>query len=132
MRQAEKVEQAHGIKLLLALGARVYVSGTRRRRGDYPGTMQTPGIPDVEAWLPQPRTRDTRMGGPLRVLLKWECKRAGGRLSDAQREYQQLCGDADVAHVVGPLDELIGWLIDADYLRPDQVAHYRLPAGRAS
>jgi hypothetical protein len=33
--------------------------GTTRRRGDYPGTMQTPGIPDLMAFLPVKRSLET-------------------------------------------------------------------------
>lgn len=119
--QREKVEQEHGVQLLRALGAKVYVSGTRRRAGDYQGTMQTPGIPDVEAWLP-----GARHGFPrLRVLLKWEVKSAAGKMSPAQLEYRELCIQASVAHVCGDFDALIAWLIQQKWLREDQVAHYR-------
>jgi len=126
-RVSEKAIQAQGVRFLCNLGARVYVSGTRRPRGDYQGTMQTPGIPDVEAWLPvapgqpvePPRTR---------ILLKWECKAAGGRLSLAQEEYRQLCaaGPPGVHHVVGGLDDLIAWAIDQRYCKAEHMPHYRL------
>src|SRR3990167_434408 len=112
----EKVEQAHGVRLLRLIGAAVYVSGTVRRRGYYQGTMQTPGIPDVEAWLPWPPRGTSSDAGPTRQQLKWEAKRAGGRLSPAQQAYQRHCRDAGVAHVVGPVDALRAWLIGAGYL----------------
>jgi hypothetical protein len=73
LRVSEKTEQAHGVQLLRSLGAKVYVLGGHRRAGDYQGTMQTEGLPDVEAFLP---VRGTRR----RVFLKWECKAVGGRL----------------------------------------------------
>ena len=111
----EKVEQAHGVRLLRLIGAAVYVSGTVRRKGDYQGTMQTPGIPDVEAWLPWPQDTSSD-AGPTRRPLKWECKRAGGQLSPEQEAYRQHCLDAGVAHVVGPLDSLVAWLVGAGYL----------------
>lgn len=122
-RQREKVEQQHGVETLRWLGAKVYVSGTRRKRGDFQGTMQTPGIPDVEAWLD-----GARVGFPgVRVLLKWEVKAAGGTLSPEQREYQQLCRAADVRYLVGDYNALIGWLIAHGYAKPEQFAVYRRP-----
>lgn len=126
---SEKVEQAHGVQLLLSIGAEVYVSGTRRKRGDYQGTMQTPGIPDVEAFLKGAFSqRDREAGYPDRLILKWECKRVGGRLSPAQQRYQELCAAARIAYVVGPLDALIAWLAAHHYINADDVAHYRRPA----
>ena len=110
---SEKAEQAAGVALLEALGAAVYVSGTVRRKGDHPGTMQTPGIPDVECFLPPPR----RSGGTAWRLVKWEVKRAqGSRSSPAQRAYAARCADAAVAYVVGPASALEGWLRDWGYL----------------
>lgn len=44
-RQVEKPIQAAITHLLGMLGARVYVLGTRRKRGDHQGTRQTPGLP---------------------------------------------------------------------------------------
>lgn len=128
--QREKGEQQHGVELLTRLGAKVYVSGTRRKKGDYQGTMQTPGIPDVEAWLPPPPDTDTRVEGPLRYVLKWECKAAGGRLSSDQTIYRQLCLDAGVSHVVGDFNALIAWLVDAGYVKAASFPHYRQPATR--
>lgn len=128
MKRLEKHEQADGVRLLQSLGARVYVSGTHRRSGDYQGTMQTPGIPDVEAFLPPPRWRPA---GLARQVLKWECKRPGGKLSPAQRDYADLCQQAAVAHVAGDLNALIAWLVGAGYLRPDQLPHDRQPKGVA-
>jgi hypothetical protein len=120
----ERDEQADGLKLLGAIGACVYVSGTVRPKGDTPGTRQTPGIPDVEVFLP---ARDGR-----RRLLKWEVKRStGGRLSPAQREYQALCAAADVAHVVGPCDALLAWLEAHGYVRADQLTAERQARIRA-
>lgn len=114
--QREKNEQALIVQLLRTLGARVYVSGTRRRRGDFPGTMQTPGIPDVEAFLPRPRWCDLESAS-ARQLLKIEVKAKGGRLTPEQREYQELCAAASIAHIVGGLDDVIAWLTAHRYLR---------------
>lgn len=122
-------EQGHGVRLLLLLGAKVYVSGTRRpgtrcpKCGEFvlghQGTCQTAGIPDVEAWMPA-------LAAPLRRLLKWECKAGAGRLSPDQEDYRALCQAAGVDHVAGDCNALITWLIGHGYLRRDQVPHYRV------
>ena len=129
-RQLEKSEQAGGVKLLMLLGAKVYVLGTRRSRGkpcpkcgtfvdEHQGTRQTPGIGDVLAFLP---ARDG-----VREPLWWEAKRPiNGRLSSAQREFRDLCLAARAAHCVGSCDDLINWLIENRYLRDSQVPHYRV------
>jgi hypothetical protein len=121
-RVPEKAEQAHGVELLQRLCGRaaVFVSGTRRRRGDYHGTMQTPGIPDVEAFLPA-------RGERASTLLKWECKAVGGRLRPEQAAYQQLCLHAGIAHVVGPFDALIARLTELGYVNANQFSHHRQP-----
>lgn len=117
--RSEKSEQRAGVKLLKLLGAQVYVSGTRRLKTDSQSTRQTPGIPDVEAWLPI--SRHASNSEASRRLVKWEVKAgAGGRLSPAQQEYRQLCLAGGIAHVAGPLDSLIGWLSEAGYLRGKQ------------
>jgi len=123
--QRERGEQDGIVKLLRSLGAKVYVSGTTRRAGDFHGTMQTPGIPDLEAFLP----RRSSQGDLSRELLKVEVKAAGGRLRPEQAEYRDLCGDADVHHVVGGIDDVVAWLIAHGYLRPAQVPHYRVMPG---
>ncbi len=124
----EKYEQADGVKLLRSLGAAVYVLGTTRRAGDYQGTMQTPGIADIEAWMPV--RVDTQNGAAetgLRKLLKWEVKRArGARLSPEQKAYAAHCHAAGVDYVCGDLTALMRWLVADGYLRRDQ-----LPAGDA-
>lgn len=123
LRVSEKVEQAHIVQLLRSIGGKVYVSGTVRRRGDFAGTMQTPGIPDVEAFLPAPP--DDPHGAW--VVLKVECKARGGRLRPEQAEYRRLCEAAQIWHVVGGLDAVIAWLASAGYVRTDQFPHYRQP-----
>lgn len=117
----EKVEQQHIVQLLRTIGGRVYVLGTRRRRGDYQGTMQTPGVPDMMAFLP-PRSK----ADPFRhMLLFVECKARGGRLRPEQQDFRALCEVSDVAHVVGTLDAVIAWLVRAEYVTVDQFPHYR-------
>ena len=130
--QHEKGEQADGVKLLKALGAAVYTFGTRRSRGkacprcgtfvpEDQGTRQTPGIPDVLAFLRHPAAQP----GP-HAPLWWEVKRAaGGVVSPAQQAFRDQCINANVWHVVGSLDDLLAWLIAHGHLRAAQVAHYR-------
>lgn len=118
-RVSERVVQAQIVALLRSLGAKVYVLGTVRRRGDYQGTMQSPGIADLLVFL---------RGRQLWV----ECKAAGGRMSPAQVEFQALCGMAGVAHVVGGVDAVLAWLVDAGIVKADNVAHYRQPAPRSA
>jgi len=121
-RQPERAIQAGGVKLLCSLGAKIYVLGTTRRKGDYYGTMQTPGLPDVLAFLPA-----YGMTRPARLLC-WEAKAPKGRMSVPQVTFAQHCHDAGVAHVVGDLDALIAWLISNGYLRAENVPHYRRPS----
>jgi hypothetical protein len=132
-RQPERTEQAHIIRLLEQLGATVMVLGTVRPRavpcprcGAPPArvdfsTRQTPGIADLEAFLP---ARDGRPGR----LLKVEVKAAKGQLSPDQRAYRDRCQAAGVAHVHGTLDAVIAWLHGEGYITASQVPHYRLPA----
>lgn len=120
-RVPERVVQSQIVATLRTIGAAVYVLGTKRRKGDYQGTMQTPGISDLVVFLP-PRTRQRW------VLLFVEAKAHGGRLSPEQKVFRDLCVNADVAHVAGNLDAVIGWLMANDYLKANQIPHYRLPA----
>lgn len=122
-RVPEKTEQAHIVQLLRSVGARVWVLGTRRRRGDYPGTMQTPGVPDLVAFVlvrdrPKPRR-----------LLWVEVKAEGGYLRPEQAEFASLCDAAGVAHVVGGLDAVLARLVSWGVVRADGIAHYRRPKG---
>jgi hypothetical protein len=110
-RQPEKAEQAAIVQLLRSLGAAVYVLGTRRPRGDYPGTRQTPGLPDLLVFLPAGRISS-------RSELLWiEVKTHQGRLSPAQREFARHCAFAGVYHLIGGVDAVIEWLADRGYLK---------------
>lgn len=142
-RVSEKSEQAHIVQLLRSLGARVYIIGTTRRRGDHQGTMQTPGIPDLMAFLPLRSWGKCPCSGTdvsectcdscganrtvRDVLLFIECKAKGGRLRPEQATFRALAQAARIAHVVGDLNAVIEWCIENGYLRPDSVPHYRLP-----
>lgn len=133
-RQRERAEQAAIVRLLRSLGATVYTLGTTRRKGDFMGTMQTPGLPDLIAFIKRKTWLDvdTPLDGITRRVLFIECKAKGGRLRPEQAEFRALTLQADVAHVVGGVDEVIAWLIDQRYLKADQVAHYRQPATAAT
>lgn len=122
-RVPEKAEQAHIVQLLRSIGAAVYAIGTHRRRGDYQGTMQSPGIPDLMAFLPAwDRARPSR-----RIFLFIECKARGGRLRAEQQVFRDQCLDADVCHIVGGLDDVIAWLTERGYVNANQFPHYRQP-----
>lgn len=139
-RTPEKAEQSHIVQLLRSIGGAVYVMGTHRRRDDHHGTMQTPGIPDLMAFLPIARNlisagigidddgaayeRGAKFGP---CLLFVECKAVGGRLRPEQQAFQLHCDVAKVAHVVGGLDAVIAWLTAHGYVNATQFPHYRQP-----
>jgi len=117
-RQPERAIQAHIVRLLCHVGCEVYVLGTTRQRGDYMGTMQTPGLPDLIAFLPR------AMG-----VLFVEVKAPGGRLRPEQAEFRDLvlaCREAHlgVHYATGGLDAVILLLMQLGLLKPDQVASY--------
>lgn len=103
----EKQEQAAIVKLLHMLGGQVWVLGTRRPKGDYPGTRQTPGLPDLIAAIP--RGHDWR-----RVEI--EVKAARGRVSPAQRHYRSMADACGIDHLLGGLDVIIAWLEEQGYV----------------
>lgn len=109
----EKDEQAAIVKLLEALGAKVYTIGTRRRKSDFQGTMMSPGIPDLVCFLYRPR-QDTA------VQLWIEVKTKGGKLRPAQAEFQSWCQAANVHHVTGGIDAMQNWLVDHGWLQASQ------------
>ena len=119
MRHPERVEQAHGVKLLRSLGASVYVIGTTRPKGDYMGTCQTPGLPDVFCFLPR------NLGG-----LWWEVKAKGGRLRPEQEQFRLACMACEapnqVHYVTGDANALIEWLMMLGLLKAENVPHYRV------
>ena len=130
----EKVVQQHVVQLLRSIGADVWVLGTRRAKGDYPGTRQTPGLPDVLACLPThmaPRWTQEPDGHiyrtDKRVWLAIECKSDTGRLRPEQQHFRQCCHDSDMLHVTGGLDDVIAKLVQLGYLKAESVAHYRRP-----
>jgi hypothetical protein len=128
----EKVEQAHIEKLLTQLGGKVYHIGTKRRRGDYQGTMQTPGIPDVFAFLPAPRLipEKVRNGAPIAVWI--EVKREGEKIAagSEQDAFRLLCFAAGGLHWSGTLNDIIEELVAGGWVRADSFPHYRQPKPR--
>ncbi len=123
------------MRFLVGLGGRVYVSGTRRSRGrkcptcqtfvaEHQGTRQTPGIPDLEVFLPLPPRRRAA-GDTSRVLLKVECKRTGERMTDDQVAYARLTTSAGIHHVAGDLNAVLAWAVQEGYVRAENVPHYR-------
>jgi hypothetical protein len=107
------------------MGAKVYVLGTRRPRGDHPGTCQSPGIPDLWIFLPPPALRDPLFS--TERVLWMEVKAVGGRASFEQAEFRARCIAVGVPHVTGGLTELTAYLVAGGWLKADNVAHYRRP-----
>lgn len=113
-RVPEKAVQQQCVALLRSLGARVWVLGTVRGKGDHPGTRQTPGVSDVIAFL-------------RGSCLFLECKAAGGKLRPEQADFQEAalsCG-APVYHVVGGVNDLFAWLVDRGIIKAENVPHER-------
>jgi hypothetical protein len=102
-RTPERTEQAEIVKLLEMLGAKVYRIGTTRKRGDYQGTCQSPGISDL--WVIWPRTMPMMFG----IGMWIEVKAKNGRLRREQQQFRQECIDSNITHLVGGLDTVIAW-----------------------
>jgi hypothetical protein len=119
-RQPEAAEQRAIVQLLRVVGCQAWTLGTHRRRGDYQGTNQSPGLPDVLAFLPK--------GGGLLCV---EVKAKGGRLRPEQETYRNACLACEapwqVHHVVGGQDAVIAYLIGVGLLHAHQVPYYRQP-----
>jgi hypothetical protein len=118
-RQPERAAQRAIVQLLSQVGCRVWVLGTTRPRGDFRGTCQSPGLPDLIAHLPGG-------GGVLFV----EVKAGKNTLRPEQRDFRQLCllcaAPFGVHHIVGGLDNVIAYLVKLGLLKADQVASYRV------
>jgi hypothetical protein len=119
----ERAVQSQIVQLLRSLGASVYVLGTRRPRGDYQGTAQTPGIGDLFVILPEPKLAD---GSATGVWI--ECKATGGRLRPEQAEFQQHCRAARIPHIVGGVEEVLEFLVTGGWISAANLPHYRAPA----
>ena len=102
--QLEKEIQADIVKLLETVGAAVYKIGTTRKKGDHQGTMQTPGIPDLVAFVRVPCSTPT-------VQVWIEVKRTtDSTMSDAQTTFRKHALEAYREHIVGGVDEVLSWL----------------------
>ena len=117
MAQREKWIQVEITRLLRSLGWDVCTLGTRRRKGDYQGTMMTPGIPDLYAFPPN------ALRGHRELWI--EVKAPNGRMSPAQIHFEACCLRNGIPHVVGGTDEVLSWLVKNGYLRADQVSAER-------
>ena len=102
--QPERAEQRAILDVLKLVGAEWWVLGTTRKRGDYQGTCQTPGLGDIVAFVPRVNAR----AWSEQVWI--EAKAPGGRLSPAQKRFKAACERADIAHIVGGIDVVLAWL----------------------
>ena len=103
MMQLEKEIQADIVTLLETVGAAVYKIGTKRKKTDHQGTMQTPGIPDLVAFVKTP-------GWCITEQIWIEVKRPGGKMSKPQIAFSLHAVKAGCEHVVGGVDEVLAWL----------------------
>ena len=106
----EKEIQADIVKLLETVGAAVYKIGTTRKRGDHQGTMQTPGIPDLVAFVTVmvPLYPDGRRTYTMQLWI--EVKRPGETRSEDQDAFREYALKASCEHVTGGVDEVLDWL----------------------
>jgi len=100
----EVEEQNEAMGLLRLCGAKVYSLSQRRRTG------QTPGIPDVFAFVPLP----SGVIVPLWLEVKRDDRRA--KSSPEQVVFQLLCKLAEVHHVVGSVRQLEEWCVRHDLI----------------
>lgn len=127
----ESAEQQHIIRTTRLVGGFAYVLGTKRPRTDRPSTMQTPGLADLYLFIPVPVFDGERRIGRRWVALWWEVKRQQGgksKVRTEQREFQQRCVDAEVAHGIGPFDAFLAWLVAHRVVEASSVPHYRVEA----
>ena len=108
---SEKSEQAAIVKLLKTLNASVYILGTRRKRGDFQGTRQTPGLPDLWTFMP------ANALAPCGVGVWIEIKTIVGRLRPEQAKFREDCRRAGIAHLVGGVDTVVQWLRQGGWLK---------------
>lgn len=90
---SEKQVEHLGDKLMSAVGFEIVRFSQPRN------TMQTPGIPDRRYYHP------TR-----KLVLWWEAKRAKGKQSMAQQDFQAMVENCGEEYVVGTDDVLVTWL----------------------
>ena len=100
----EKEIQADIVKLLKTVGAAVYKIGTKRKKTDHQGTMQTTGIPDLVAFV------KVLSPYPYTVQLWVEVKRPRAVMSAQQMTFHMHALEAGCEHVTGGVDEVLAWL----------------------
>jgi len=117
----EKHEQANICEVVRHLGGRVYVLGTRRQQYCHQcgspadmATRQTPGLPDLEIYLPPPPRAPV---GARWTLVMFEVKGKGGVLSQEQVEFKYVNERAGVVALVGGLDAFLDFLRRAGWAR---------------
>jgi hypothetical protein len=130
-RVSEKVEQAHIVQLARTLGCTVMVLGTVRRGstcpqcgawvGGHRGTQQTPGIPDLEVWLPARAATN----GHAQELVKWETKASDGAFSPEQLAYRALCAEGGVTWGCGTFANFEQFCAGRGLLSAKWIPHYR-------
>jgi hypothetical protein len=116
-RVPERTVQAQIVAALRSVGASPMTLGTIRPKGDRPGTFMSRGWPDLGVWMPESQT-----GHPAHWL--WiECKAKGGKLRPEQADFRARCQAVGIPHIVGGLDDVLGYLVQHGYVR--ETAHYR-------
>lgn len=121
------------MQLARTVGCVVIVIGTVRRGSACPkcgawvqghmGTQQTPGLSDLEVWLPE---RASTVRGQ-RELVKWESKAVGGRLSAEQQTYRDLCAQSGVTWGSGTYADFEQFMVARGLVKAENVPHYRQP-----
>lgn len=137
-RHPERDEQETVKRLLRSLGAKFWVAGTTRKKGDHPGTMQTPGLADIPfVFLPRRHGHGeelirTKFALYDLVVIEMKSPEAArsknGGLSEEQLELQHYCELAGITYIHGDAKAITQWLIGNRYLRADAVAHYYAPS----
>jgi len=126
----EDVEQQHIRLLLGSIGAPFYEIGRPRARKCHAcgapskdmGMRQTPGLPDIYAFLPLPRWVPDGHASALWIEMKAE----DGRMSEEQETFRRLCFGRGVPHVNGTANAVAAYLVAGGWVR--EVAHYRMPS----
>src|SRR4030095_15852963 len=106
----EKAEHAGTVKLLKLPRVPLGLDGPNCGMfvAEHPGTCQTPGLPDLLAFLP---------GEPIRPVCFIEQKRAGGQLSDDQRTFRVLAETSSALYIAGTMTDVLAWLTDRGYFK---------------
>lgn len=122
----ERDEQKAIITLLVRAGCHysakddtdIYVLGTKRPRHlakEAHRTYQTPGIPDLFAFLPAAMFPIPDRPAPRCVWI--EVKAVDGRPSEAQERFERQCGYRKLAHVMGTADAVLAFLVHFGFLK---------------